>query len=426
MSNVQDDDLAIGDLYLRGAEDETLFYDRNIELHNIKKDKTSHINAPPRAYQRIQHITEQGIDTVECVICMVIFAPNNKSKDPLVITSSLDHNLNIRSLVGLQHECRRVDAEHSGNIIAMMIFDPTVIDSKSLNCTYKSPVLFSISRKDNFVNVWDLETFVIIHTLGGGHADGITSLALFNPRNPSENHPPMLATGSKDSTVTVWNLAETKISCTSELHSSEVTCVTTYSQLVGGVEVGYVASGSKDETIAICSLISGRKSAILKDVHKESITALSVQFRGASAHLPLLFSGSSDMTVALWDLSSFCVLHTIRGAQPVSHLYFYSPDGVSVDRLLESAQRQQQVGGTIAKRPEHHVLPESHQPSSTQTSVATQAPREEAFPSNTGDKESGVRVNELTQMDKNKSSLMIVLSQDKQVAVVWDLNTCAR
>jgi WD40 repeat protein len=180
--------------------------------------------------------------------------------------------------------------------------------------------LLATGSMDNTVKVWrltsDNSSATCVATLdrengGEGHIGSVTSVA-FHPKAP------LLATGSFDRTVKLWRLVTTP-------GNISVTCVATLDKENGGEghiswvtsvafhpEAPLLATGSDDSTVKLWRLVSTPDGLISSatrvttlerrnkgEGHRASVN--SVAFHPKAL---LLATGSDDMTVKLWRLSS--------------------------------------------------------------------------------------------------------------------------
>jgi len=89
--------------------------------------------------------------------------------------------------------------------------------------------------------LWDMQVREVVHTLEG-HLYSATSVR-FSPDGS------LLASGSRDQTVRVWNTADGSPLVTLEDHSGVVTSV------VFSADGSLLASGSEDDTVILWGLI---------------------------------------------------------------------------------------------------------------------------------------------------------------------------
>lgn len=119
----------------------------------------------------------------------------------------------------------------------------------------------------------------------------------------------MLASGSEDKTVQLWNTQNGAKIATFKGHEGWVTTVALTA------DGGTVASGDADRVIKIWDVDTEREHAMLIG-HKNTINALAFAPEGASPYSGCLASGSADGTIRFWDpetgreLATFTTGHT--------------------------------------------------------------------------------------------------------------------
>jgi len=129
----------------------------------------------------------------------------------------------------------------------------------------------------------------------------------------------LLASGSWDKTVRLWDAASGQLVRTLEGHTDGVRSV------AFSPDGRLLASGSLDNTIRLWDVASGRLVRTLKG-HTSDVESVAFSPDGR-----LLASGSPDKTVRLWDVASGQLLRTLVHTDWVQSVAF-SPDG----RLLAS------------------------------------------------------------------------------------------
>lgn len=174
-------------------------------------------------------------------------------------------------------------------------------------------------HKDGTIRLWDVATGKVIKTLEG-HADIVTSV-IFWPDGKT------LGSGSLDRTIKIWNVGTGKENATLEGHSGGV------SSIALNTEGKTLASGSLDRTIKVWDVVTNKE---IKTLEGHSVGVTSVAFRPNGKTLA---SGSADWEseIKLWDVESGEVSSTLvwpnKNAGPhlegVACLVF-SPDGKSL------------------------------------------------------------------------------------------------
>jgi len=147
---------------------------------------------------------------------------------------------------------------------------------------------------DKTIKVWELETGALIGTLTG-HSDRVNSVAISCDGK-------LLVSGSSDETIKFWNLQSGDLLCTFPGHSMEVNSVAIDPK--GRV---IASCGGSDNTIKIWNLRTGELLRTLRG-HSDNVNAVVFSPDGQ-----LLASGSSDATSKIWDVESGKLLRTLSG-----------------------------------------------------------------------------------------------------------------
>ena len=137
----------------------------------------------------------------------------------------------------------------------------------------------------------------------------------------------LLASGSSDSTVRLWDVAMAEVLQTLNGHSDWVLSV------AFSPDGELLASGSIDETIRLWNVETGLP---LRTLRANSDWIMSIAFSPDSR---LLVSGSIDKKVRLWDVATGSVLRTLQGHSGWVYSVAFSPDG----RLLASGSVDETV-----------------------------------------------------------------------------------
>jgi len=146
---------------------------------------------------------------------------------------------------------------------------------------------------DKTVRLWDAVTGAPLQTLEG-HSDWVTSVA-FSPDGK------VVVSGSSDKTVRLWNAVTGAPLQTLEGHSDWVTSV------AFSPDGKVVASGSSDKTVRLWDAVTGAPLQTLEG-HSDWVTSVAFSPDGK-----VVASGSSDKTVRLWDAVTGAPLQTLEG-----------------------------------------------------------------------------------------------------------------
>jgi len=125
----------------------------------------------------------------------------------------------------------------------------------------------------------------------------------------------MLASGSSDKTIKLWDVASGRELRTLAGHTSDVWCI------AFSPDGKVLASASLDKTIKLWDVASGRELRTLSG-HTDWVDSVAFSPDGK-----VLASGSDDTTIKLWDVASGRELRTLSGHTDGVESIAFSPDG---------------------------------------------------------------------------------------------------
>lgn len=152
--------------------------------------------------------------------------------------------------------------------------------------------MIASGSKDKTVKIWDARTGKLLRTLEG-HNDIVTSV-MFDPQGK------MLASGSDDHTLKLWDARDGKLIRTLEGHSNYVLSVAF--DPYGGT----LASGSSDRTVKLWEVHSGKLIRTLEK-HRDWVWSVAFNPQGDT-----LATASDDATVKLWEVRTGRLLRTLQ------------------------------------------------------------------------------------------------------------------
>ncbi|MEH2241530.1 protein kinase domain-containing protein [Nostoc sp.] len=172
---------------------------------------------------------------------------------------------------------------------------------------------------DKTIKLWDVSTGREISTLQG-HSSYVDSV-VFSPDGKS------LASGSDDKTIKLWDVTTGGQIRTLQAHSSRVQSV------AFSPDSKTLASGSRGKTIKLWDMTTGGQIHTLQG-HFNYV--YSVAF---SPDSKTLASGSRDRTIKLWDVTTGGQIHTLQGYSSRIHSVAFSPDS----KTLASGSRDKTI-----------------------------------------------------------------------------------
>ncbi|MEG4303636.1 nSTAND1 domain-containing NTPase, partial [Microcoleus sp. D3_18a_C4] len=167
--------------------------------------------------------------------------------------------------------------------------------------------LLATGSADRTVKLWDTTTGKQINTLTG-HTNEVFAVS-FSPDGK------LLATGSADNTVKLWDTTTGK----------EINTLTGHTHWVWGVSFSpdgkRLATGSRDKTVKLWDTTTHKQIKTLTG-HTDVVRAVSFSPNGKR-----LATGSADKTVKLWDTTTGQEIKTLTGHTDVVWAVSFSPNG---------------------------------------------------------------------------------------------------
>lgn len=170
---------------------------------------------------------------------------------------------------------------------------------------------------DTTIKIWDMTTGECLRTLRG-HTSGVRTLQFDDSK---------LISGSLDRTVKIWNWRTGERIASLDGHTEGVISV--------NFEGSYIVSGSIDKTIRVLNYKD--KSTRTLTGHKDWVNAVKVDSASRT-----LFSASDDCTIRLWDLETMKSIRIFEGhvgqvQQVVLLPAEYEPDDVDEEEAEENS-----------------------------------------------------------------------------------------
>ncbi|CCD51193.1 hypothetical protein BofuT4_P085550.1 [Botrytis cinerea T4] len=252
---------------------------------------------------------------------------------------SLSLIVRLRESIGMVDSLMAIIDSIKGSEITRFLYDAkrfilnyySIADSSPLQL-YSSALMFapkkSIIRNTfhNYTPDWilqepniDLEWNAVIQTLEG-HSGSVNSIAFSADSR-------LLASGSGDHTIKIWDATTGTLQQTLEGHNDWVRSI------AFSADSKLLASGSRDHTIKIWDATTGTLHQTLEG-HSGSIN--SVAF---SADSKLLASGSGNHTIKIWDAATGTLQQTLEGHNDWVRSIAFSADS----KLLASGSRDHTI-----------------------------------------------------------------------------------
>jgi len=189
-------------------------------------------------------------------------------------------------------QCLKTLQGHTGRIWSVA-FQPRVLREAELHCKAPQGTMLASGSEDQTVRLWDASTSQCLETLQG-HSGRVKSVA-FSLQGTT------LASGSEDSSVRLWDTRTHQCLRTLQGHTDQVNSITF------SPDECLLASGSDDQTVRLWDVSTGQCLRILQG-HTGWVWSVAFHPQGM-----ILASASEDRTVKLWDASTGLCLKTLQG-----------------------------------------------------------------------------------------------------------------
>jgi len=299
-----------------------------------------------------------------------LLAPLRQSTPAVKDSPTASTGINIKVTHGIQYQAAAVQAiafSRDGKILASDRDDGTILlwglegmpqikpigalPGKSavsaIAISRDGKILASVSRSDDQIKLWQMDTGKLLGQIAAN--EGIVSLAI----SPEQK---IVVTGSRDTTVKLWNLSNGTRKLTFKWNSGWVNAVAIspdQQTLVAGTESGTIhivdlnalkekqslkngslpvesvaftpdgktLASSHGREINLWNLATGQRKSTMPG-HIAEIKAIAISPDGK-----ILASGSADKSIKIWDLHTSQLLATLNNHESEVKAIAFSPDG---------------------------------------------------------------------------------------------------
>lgn len=205
-----------------------------------------------------------------------------------------------------QDQCLQTLQGHTNRVWSVAFAPQPVTVSANRDDTYSPDEILATGSADRTIKLWNYKTGKCLKTLQG-HTSWVWSVA-FSPDSQ------YLSSASYDHTVKLWDVKTGKCLKTLQEHTASVVAVTF------SPNGQHLATGGFDQTIKLWEVSTGKCIVTLQG-HTNSVWSLAFSPNG---HLA---SSSFDSSIKLWDTSTGRCMQTLQGHEGAVSAIALSPDG---------------------------------------------------------------------------------------------------
>ena len=245
------------------------------------------ITPDPEGFEELPPAIEQLPDQVSEVKTASIrsLSPERSRKRSNLAATHSDYSRKTRPWKDVYKDCFKVGSNWKYGRCSTEIFSG---HANGVMCLQFYDNILATGSYDATIKIWDIETGKELRTLRG-HTSGVRCLQFDDNK---------LISGSLDTTLRVWNWR------TGE-------CISTYNCHTGGVislhfDANILVSGSVDRTARIWNFED--KSTFALRGHTDWVNSVKIDSVSRT-----VFTASDDLTVKLWDLDTKQVIRTYEG-----------------------------------------------------------------------------------------------------------------
>ena len=272
--------------------------------HNIPLQPPQHFN--PNISSRVNHAIMCGMDL------QANYRPQSVQEWLDLLASDVGESLGSifpRQLRTFNpHPKPAVVAQHEWQCVHTLKGHTSMVQAIAIS---PDGQLIASGSNDNTIKLWQLATGKLLRTINrwfSGHSSMVHSLA-FSPDGQ------LLASGSWDDTVKLWQVNTCREILTLMGHSNWVNSV------AFSPDGQLLASGSADNSIKLWQMNSGRQICTFTD-HSDLVWSVAFSPDGQ-----LLASSSWDKTIKIWQISTGTLICTLTGHINYVRTIAFSPDG---------------------------------------------------------------------------------------------------
>ncbi|XP_076309508.1 LOW QUALITY PROTEIN: transducin beta-like protein 3 [Tachypleus tridentatus] len=266
--------------------------------------------------------------------CLVASPGANLPEGSIITQATYNSKLNMISVVTYEHNIIFFCLDDFSLVKQFVGYNDDILDIKFFGA---EDAHLAVATNSSNIKVYKLDTFSC--QLLKGHLDIVLALDVF-PKDPC-----MMASSSKDNCLRIWRM---------DSDSGEVSCIFSgrgHTHEVGTIScsrlsTNFIVSGSKDTTLKVWNIPTSKHLTNYSS-HPEALSALFTEHAHdkdinsvvVAPNDKLIATGSQDKTAKIWTLSGLSLLGVLRGHRRGVWCVVFSP----VDQVLATSS----ADGTI-------------------------------------------------------------------------------
>jgi WD40 repeat protein len=253
-------------------------------------------------------------------VATIVTGNKKKRSKQYIVSGSCDNSIAIWDIE--DKKCfHRFEKAHSSDVYSVAVV--TIVTGEGENKKRSKQYIVSGSD-DKSIAIWDIEDKKVLHRFEDAHSDRVSSVAVTTEGGgDNKNSKHYIVSGSYDGSIAIWDIEDKKcFHLFEKAHSSAVNSVAVVTIVTGEGEnkknnKQCIVSGSDSNSIFIWDIEDKKLLHRFNDAHSGPVLSVAVvtgEGINKKNNKQYILSGSSDKSIAIWDIEDNKILHRFVNA----------------------------------------------------------------------------------------------------------------